>query len=319
MPPAINDAVARLYTHTFAPAMMLLLDRATAPGLLVRPRPGRTELCGDFLEGVRLGAAAIFASGSVLACALAVQGDPAARRRLPPQIALRVERAIERYGWYVDRRAAGEDVYKSGRSTSLPLEGGGRITAQDHLETAWHAARAALGQRGGGWSVVDKLISGRLPLPLEHPTLILEPAPAQKKAPPSVYGALLESRARPGFDMAPVMVTWETVVFVLVGARRAFACIPRDRLGLFLHRLDTGHLDALIADFLARPATGLRLDRHEDALRPGLYDAIGARRRLLPAERAQPRLQMAVARAAGRLAHTMGSLGRAALAPVGVG
>jgi hypothetical protein len=91
-------------------------------------------------------------------------------------------------------------------------------------------------------------------------------------------------------------------------ARRALACIPRDRLALFLHRLDTGHLDALLADFLARPAGVLRLGRHEDALRPGLYDVLGSRRGLLPAERAQPRTRMAVARAAGRFVHTMGSL-----------
>ncbi len=222
-----------------------------------------------------------------------------------------MEPAIERYGWYVDRGAVGEDLYGRGRSTRLPLEAGGSITAQHHLEAAWDAARAALGRRSDGWSVVDQLISGSIPLSLEEPTLSLEPGPAREKAPASIYGALLEPRARPGFDLAPVMVTWEMVVFVLVDGRRprrAFACIPRDRLALFVQRLDTGRLDALIADFLAGPATGRRLDRHEQGLRPGLYDVLGARRRLLPAERAQPRVRMAVIRSTRRLADAMMSV-----------
>ena len=39
---------ARLYTETFAAALMLLMNRDDSPGLLVRPRPGRAELCGEF-------------------------------------------------------------------------------------------------------------------------------------------------------------------------------------------------------------------------------------------------------------------------------
>ena len=36
-----SPAVAGLYTRTFALGLMLLVDRATSPGLIVRPRPGR--------------------------------------------------------------------------------------------------------------------------------------------------------------------------------------------------------------------------------------------------------------------------------------
>ena len=60
-------AFARRYARTFAPALMLTLDRADSPGLLVRPRPGRLELGGEYAEGPALRAAIAFAAGSVLA------------------------------------------------------------------------------------------------------------------------------------------------------------------------------------------------------------------------------------------------------------
>ncbi|HEX2576425.1 MAG TPA: hypothetical protein VHK88_08765, partial [Aquihabitans sp.] len=45
MPRHGDDRLARRYASTFAPALMLLLDGPASPGLLVRPRPGRLELC----------------------------------------------------------------------------------------------------------------------------------------------------------------------------------------------------------------------------------------------------------------------------------
>jgi hypothetical protein len=36
VPPRIADEVARIYIRTFAPAIMLLLDQPSSPGLLVR-------------------------------------------------------------------------------------------------------------------------------------------------------------------------------------------------------------------------------------------------------------------------------------------
>ena len=63
MPARLNDRVCRLYAETFAADLMLLMDRADSPGLLVRPRPGRTELCGEFIEDEPLAAAAAFVAG----------------------------------------------------------------------------------------------------------------------------------------------------------------------------------------------------------------------------------------------------------------
>src|SRR5262249_28256081 len=100
MPARFNDQVCRLYAETFAAALILLTDRADSPGLLVRPRPGRTELCGEFLSGQALSAAAAFVAGSTRACAGAISGR-GVRDQFPPRLAVRLERAVHRYGWYV--------------------------------------------------------------------------------------------------------------------------------------------------------------------------------------------------------------------------
>jgi hypothetical protein len=64
MPAKFNDQVCRLYAETFAAGLMLLTDRTDSPGLLVRPRPGRAELCGEFVSGQTLSAAAAFVAGT---------------------------------------------------------------------------------------------------------------------------------------------------------------------------------------------------------------------------------------------------------------
>ena len=88
MPAKLNDRVCRLYAETFAADLMLLMDRIDSPGLLVRPRPGRTELCGEFIENESLAAAAAFVAGSTRACAAAVR-RPSARAALPPRLDVR--------------------------------------------------------------------------------------------------------------------------------------------------------------------------------------------------------------------------------------
>src|SRR5579872_6389331 len=60
--------VARHYARTFAPALALLIDGQASPGLLIRPRVGRLELCGEYVDGLRLRAAVAFARATVTAC-----------------------------------------------------------------------------------------------------------------------------------------------------------------------------------------------------------------------------------------------------------
>ena len=287
MADALTEPAALLYTRTFAPALMLLLNGTASPGLLVRPRPGRLELCGEFIDGARLRAVLTFALGSALACAAAVDGGVDAE--VPPQVRLQVDPAYERYGWYVDRRAVGADLHVLGRRTPLPLAGGGVIDAQLHLERAWRAARRALGSTIDldGAGLVERMVSGVVPLPSEGPAGTEAERPQPSFAAGS-FGDLLRPRRRLRFELAPVMVTWTACVFLLVDlgrARRAFACVPREYLEAFLHLLDTGSLDELLWRYLTSEPDERALREWSQTLEPGLYDELGPRRGLLMPER----------------------------------
>ena len=281
----VLDACGRRYPTTFAPALMLLMDRARSPGLLVRTRPGRLELCGEYVAGPALQAAVTFAAGSVRALAAHIEGIGA----IPvPRLRGRIRMADTRYGWYVDRRAFDDDLYSTGRRTRLPLAAGGTITAGEQLERCWSAARAALvrsaGVRPDDLAVTDDIVAGRLPLHSEgrirgrrHPL----------RAFPSPYGRALGVRARPGFGVAPVMLTWGIAVFLLADLerpRRGFVSVPGDRLEAFLGLLDAGALDDILAGHLGRPAGDRRLERREQAVEPGVYDELGPRLALLAME-----------------------------------
>ncbi len=158
---------ARAYARTFAPALMLLMDRADSPGMLVRPRPGRLELCAEFVAGPASGAAVAFAVGSVRALAPMSRAE---RRDLA--VETRLEPAVERYGWYVDRNAFGVDLSADGRRARLvPVRGRGSVLGQEHLARAWGCARDALEGVASpeDLEAADALVAGDLPLPSELP------------------------------------------------------------------------------------------------------------------------------------------------------
>ncbi len=163
-----NDRVAsRRYAETFAPALMLLMDRASSPGLLVRPRPSRLELCGEYVSGVAARAAVAFAVGSVRALTRANRGALAALR-----VRVDLVPAVERYGIYVDRRAFGPDLYDQGRRALLQTHAGTQRLAQQQLELAWTLARESLANDVGNrdLEMADRMVSGELALPCEAPS-----------------------------------------------------------------------------------------------------------------------------------------------------
>lgn len=310
------DKVASVYAQTFAPALMLLLDRRTSPGLLVRPRSRRLELGGEFAEGTQLTAAVAFAVGSAWAAGVAVAG----RRRLPiAQLDGRLLPDDHRYGWFVGRSAFGLDLYAGGRSAVLRLISGGTITAQQHLERCWEVARSALAPfvSQADLEATDSVVAGSLTLPseglLERPSLQVTPG----EPPPSPFGEATKVRTRPGFQVAPVMLTWDTSVFVAIGEsseRRAIINVPRDHLKQYLRRFDAGELDEVLVGYLATKPGGRTLHRRSQTLRPGIYDRLGPRSQLLARERppmrrgGRPRLARA---AATRLAAVLGTIGAA--------
>lgn len=165
-----HDVVAagKLFVRRFAPSMMLMLDRATSPGLLVRPRSGRLELGGEYCSGEQLRVAMTFAAAASLTCAAAVRSR-AARHRLPRSIRARVRPSNIRAGWYIDRAAFGTDLYRDGRTTPLRIGVGRSWTAQAHLTEAWDRARPAVEGLFDAeeLALVDEVVAGARPIPLE--------------------------------------------------------------------------------------------------------------------------------------------------------
>jgi len=294
MPANLNDRVCRLYAETFAADLMLLMDRIDSPGLLVRPRPGRTELCGEFMEGEPLAAAAAFVAGTTRACAAAVR-RPGRRTALPPRLDVRLARAVHRYGWYVDRGAFGADLHAASRRALLPRASGGTICAQSHLELAWAAARQALAEDAAAADLeaAEAMVTGSLPLPAECGQLDGTPGgrlsgvvrfPLDGTVVPDTLR--LQAHVRPGFALRPVATTWDFTVFEARGpARNAYACIPRDSLPGFLTVLEEGALDDTIAAYLALTSRRRVLSAPEQTRRPGLYDHVDAPAKLLAPER----------------------------------
>jgi hypothetical protein len=285
IPDELAKPVCSLYARTFAPLMMLLLDRRDSPGLLIRPRPGRVELGGEYVAGEQLAVATLFAVGSVLACERALRGRDEMEL---PSWDVRLEAARARYGWYVDRSAFGPDLYESGRSTLLRTVDGHELLAQEALELGWRAARVALGQLAARdeLDLAGRAVSGESPLPSEVAHSAAEQF-SRSPLPPDPYGSAVRLRQRPGAEIAPVMLTWDACAFVVLDrqtGRTAFAVVPGALLGGFLHDLDSGRLDSAIHAFMRRSPTGSRPASLAGLDRPRLFDEIGTRLALVPAE-----------------------------------
>ena len=167
LPDRIVAPVAALIATTFAPALVLLMDRPGSAGILTRAHRGRLELCGDFVAGRHLRASAVFALGAVLVAADAIgAGWP---DRLP---SLRLEtRRVSRNParWSRVHWTKGAGFLRDGRATAVTRSDGRATTIGVHTADAWLAMRAALIERVrlSDVTCVDRLIEGRDRLPLE--------------------------------------------------------------------------------------------------------------------------------------------------------
>jgi hypothetical protein len=292
VPNRLADRIAWMYCERFASSMMLLLDTTDSPGLLIRPRPGRIELGGDYRCGHQLRAAVAFAIGSVLSCQDAV--TQAELNGLPPAIGTAVELDDQRYGWFVPRTAFGGDLYLGGRQAALSLQTGPVVSAQQQLEACWQSARQTLVPVAADDDVqdADEIVASDRPLPAEvkaasEPATILSPQHER-----SALGLIVQTHRRPTFETAPVMATWDVAVLVAASTqhgRHCFIAIPRDSTEPFLRMLNEGHLDDLIADYLNAKPGRRTLTAVEQLNEPGLFDGIGPRARLIGPERAAAR------------------------------
>jgi len=269
------DQICLWYAQTFAPALMLLMDNASSPGHLVRPRPSRLEIGGEFVQGTRLRAAATFLAGSVLALESA--------RRLPPAVQVRVEPARRRYGWYIDRTAFGPDLYTAGRAALLTQSDGGTVTAQQHMEACWAVARDALGSLASHEDIeaVEQMLRGAIPLPCEQAEWV-GPAPADTP-PTNRYGRL--TVPHPSLAIEPVVATWDFVAFAVSdGERQCILNIPEHHLDAFVDLAGDGALDDLLAAALEQPSDRI-LDVHAQTTQPSVFGSITRSDALLPRDR----------------------------------
>nr|MDP9482838.1 hypothetical protein [Chloroflexota bacterium] len=262
VPDGLTQAVCRLYTTSFAPALMLLVDGPQSPGLLIRPRPGRVELGGEFVAGPNLVAATLFAVASVVACRDAVSAGGRLHRALP-ELVVRVAPAVERFGWYVDRTAFGGDLYADGRAATLTTLQGDRLSAQEHLTRCWATVAGRLDNVAypEERELVDAVVRGARSLPSEGASDEAGTMAAVDVA-PSPYGAASSPWSGDGFDLAPVMVTWDLVVFLAVESRkrrRAFIAVPGLELGTFFDDLLLGRMEDPIARWFDRRGQRRRL------------------------------------------------------------
>ncbi len=240
--------IARSIAERLSVAMMLVLDRRDSPGLLVRPRHRRLELGGEYQTGSQLRGALVVAAGIVL-LAEQVCTDRRARRDAPPRLDLRIVPSPQRFGWYVDRRAGGVDVYEEGRSAVLRTVGGQRVTAQGLLERIWSAARPLLDGRVSveDLAVVDDLVDGTAALPCERDDdrRAAQVAPLADVSRPDV----LRVRTRGDVIVVTEAATWHAAVFRAVchGSSR-WITVPGERVDAFLAALDDGRLDRWLHD-----------------------------------------------------------------------
>lgn len=257
---AVSTGAAIRFVHRHAAAMMLLLDRVESPGLLVRPRRARLEIGGEYAVGGQLEAALVFAAAATL--------DAERPGFVPPRAHPRIEPARMRYGWYVDRRAFGPDLYRDGRRARI-----GRLTGQDLLEASWTRCRGRIEHvvSAAELQSVDDLVSGRSPLPCEHPE---EPPRSADRArlPPAAAARmdLTFDRILGPVTVRPVTATWDHVVFAVVGSgEHRYVALPSATAELWLDRLCAGHLTQWCLNLLSAPLASLPVLASVDDVGPG--------------------------------------------------
>ncbi len=288
--------VARIIASRFAPALMLLFDRPSSPGLLVRPRINRTELCGEHLWGDFLTAACV-AVVAVVRASVELVEHPRVRRSAPPILRSKVLGTPDRFGWYVDRTAFGVDLYEKGRRSVLIDVDGRTVTAQQHLEAVWSFVRstAAASFTPEELAAVDHRVLGAAPLPLEDDTERGAEEEGSKLCTgtqrPDGESAVLRGVvpvARPGVDLAPVMVTWDAWIFLMADTsrkRRSFVSIPHRSLDRFRQLLKSGRLDDLLLAYLLSRSESRTLERRAQLHEAGLFDDFPSRLALVGLER----------------------------------
>lgn len=240
--------IGRRLVRSWSPALMLLTLHPDSPGLLVRPRWRRLELGCEHITGEQLANALTFSVGATAA---------ATRRRRAPwgHIDVEVEPSRQRFGWYIDRAAFGNDILRHGRGTVLRRGRRGTMSAQALLEEAWSCARPYAVELLGidATAPVDDVVNGRTPTASEAGRIESSPVAAGR-----VDRQCFEYDVG-DVSVRPAVLTWRTAVFeVRAPGRCRWIEVPGESLDSFLGELHCGRFDAVLLSGGRRS----RLDLH---------------------------------------------------------
>ncbi len=268
------DGIARLYALTFGPVFARLVEGRESLGVYVRPRSGRLELCGEYVDGERLGIAAEYAVGSVRACAAGEH---------PPEVAARLLPGQERFGYRLHRMEAfGFDSYAAKGHDAYPLATGGSASLADLAQTSVDLACDHLEahRRDQRDALLQAALSG--PLAPRRQT-----GPGRPGGNPgrSVFGEVVDGVERPAFRVRPEFATWGHTVFRAErGGRAAAICVEGATLGAFLAELRTGALDSTIERALEAASPAPAFGAPGQPVRPGIYGSVTDPLALVPEE-----------------------------------
>ncbi len=277
-----NDRLAILFARTFAPSLMLLMDQKHSPGMLVRPRPGRLELCGEYVVGHSLVAASVFAVGAVGALQEYIQG----RGEIPPFLDAVLEPGRRRYGWYVDRSAFGVDLYDEGRAAPLRLAHGEHMPAGEYLRRCWELARphARRHATAGEIGLVDRIVAGDADLPLEAGESGRLPPPNA----PSHHqiGLAATTLVSPDVRFEPVVATWDWGAWeATTTSGSVVAAVSRDQFDTFARRARAGELDAAVQQAITHRDQLASLKHLDQLSGPTFFSGVEPGAGLMPNDR----------------------------------
>ena len=256
--------------------MILIWGPKSGEGHL-RPRPGRLEFCGEYIDGDRLAHAALFVAASVTALAAVLDGETT-----PPSLLATTTRPLPNGLASKCDGAVLATTYQGGRAAIVNLAGGGHVSVADYLQTSWDfiapfASAVALPQEILG---LRASLAGNAPLGVEEALhQVTREIPSRE---PVFAHAVPRKRAGSGqarLDHRYGRHWRHSLYSVQQDGTAAVVPVRREQLGDFAEFVESGGLDAvpmIVNGMLAKPG---------DLDKPALYSGLATPRLLLPVER----------------------------------
>ncbi|MHB8512867.1 MAG: hypothetical protein ACYDCC_11870 [Actinomycetota bacterium] len=254
--------VAARFARTAAPAMMLLLDLSSTPGVLLRTNGPRVEIVTEHIATRDdLRAAMMFFLGCVIAIEHGI-AFPELETDMQPEPA---DGAL-----LAERDGFGDDIFVNGRMACLKLAQGGTILAGSLFGEIWGAIRFIVEAFSSTQelTLLDDLVSGAAPLPCERDP-IAPPTMTQLK-PVLELAGIVRERRRGDITVTPASVTWDSATLsISTSSRTVFARVRLEQFESFAKAFDRGRLDKPIASFSRASSKG-RVASEDSST--GLYD-----------------------------------------------